>query len=239
MLIAVASIAGGRERTFRVVTVKGTRVHLRGDVDVPMQLGHNSVRRHLHRGEAFYTEKVGVGISFDGSNYNEVWFFCISLRDSRDRGWIHSKYLVETAGHYSPDPPDTPLPALPASPIPAARPTPPRAPVTPPLPTTPVVQPAVPLIEPPSPWQTILPSIISIVSDCFAMIAAILSIMASILTANILHGRTAVPASPAYVSTTSASSPAIPVGSIDSRLIYGGDWWVPTNPKTPRRTHEH
>jgi hypothetical protein len=228
-LIAVASIAGGRERAFRVVTVRGTRVHLRNDFDVPVQLGHQTVKRHLRRGEAFYTERAGIGISYDGRPDEGVWFYCVSLSDRNDQGWINARYLVETEGHYSPDPP--------ADPAPVAPPT--SAPPATPAAAAPALQPRLPVIPQPSPWLPIITNLVSIISDLFALVAALLSITSCIMTATLLRGRPAVP-STVVAQAPLASHVAIPIGGTDSILIYGsGNWWASTTPQKHRRTHDH
>jgi hypothetical protein len=178
--LSAASLAGGREKSMRIVSVSGTRVHLRSGA-VPLTLDHRFVKRHLYTGEGFAVERVAYGIGYDGHGTNDLWLFVRSVNDPSLDGWINGRYVVELAGHYPPDPAEA-EPAVASEAKPATTSSYPSAPPAPapasPTPTLPGIIPAPPA-----------PRLIGLADNIVSVIASTFSILVSLLGLRLLFGR--------------------------------------------------
>ncbi|HEX2831980.1 MAG TPA: hypothetical protein VHW00_03140 [Thermoanaerobaculia bacterium] len=77
---------------FRVVRIKGRRVHLRSGI--PAQLTHANVLRHLDSSSVLTADRIGYGIGHDGIG-TEAWLHVIDPLTG-ECGWVNSTYVDMT-----------------------------------------------------------------------------------------------------------------------------------------------
>ncbi|HEY0371794.1 MAG TPA: hypothetical protein VGD79_07315 [Thermoanaerobaculia bacterium] len=87
--IAAYAAAPAERETFRIVRIRGRRVHLRRGV--PPQLTHDNVIRHLRNEEVLVADRVGYGIDYDGSP-NGSWYHVVDL-DNGECGWVNMHFV--------------------------------------------------------------------------------------------------------------------------------------------------
>jgi hypothetical protein len=90
--------AGGRDGdVFRVVRIRGTRVHYR--TSIPKILDHANVVRHFRDGEILVADEIGVGIAHTGDGVG-AWFH---IRDEQTGtcGWVSSEFVTLLTESYA------------------------------------------------------------------------------------------------------------------------------------------
>jgi hypothetical protein len=75
---------------WRIVKIRGHQVHVRRGI--PPQLTHANVIRHLNPGEVLLADRVGYGISSDGTGTSGVWLHVIDPSNG-ECGWVNADFV--------------------------------------------------------------------------------------------------------------------------------------------------
>lgn len=89
LLFSFAGTAATPLETFRVVRIRGRRVHLREGI--PPQLTHENVIRHLGNGHLLLADRVGYGIAYDGKGTG-TWLHVVDPGNG-ECGWVNQRFV--------------------------------------------------------------------------------------------------------------------------------------------------
>lgn len=91
LLLSLLGLGAAPVETFRVVRIRGQRVHMRQNV--PPQLTHDHIVRHLGPGHLLYADREAYGISYDGKGTG-VWLHVVDPNNG-ECGWVNARYVED------------------------------------------------------------------------------------------------------------------------------------------------
>lgn len=94
LLLSLSGASASPDSQFRIVRIHGRRVHLRRNI--PPQLNHKNVIRHLNDGHVLIADGLATGISYDGRGQS-LWLHVIDIENG-DCGWVNYKFVEQIGG---------------------------------------------------------------------------------------------------------------------------------------------